>query len=210
MSWSTASKFAASALLCAACVAMPCEEPPCSDGKAAGIPPALPPPYDAGAQAKQYLRSTFGTTAIGVAIASAAVGAALHDATGWGSERFVDRVSADLVRHTVSQSIEFGTAALLRQDESFSRSRERGFGRRARTALYRSLFVVGRNGDEFAAPRIAAAVATPWAIREFHPGRETPPNPWVQSAVIFGSYVVRSYWAEFRPEITRGMHKILH
>ncbi|MGH9720571.1 MAG: hypothetical protein ACRD8O_10190 [Bryobacteraceae bacterium] len=168
------------------------------------------PRYDVAVHARKYLFGTFGSTAIGVAVASAAASSTLRRATGVGvgSGRLVDHLSTNLVRNTVARSIQFSTAAFLQQDQSFSRSNERGFGRRARSALYRSLFVPGRGGNELAFPRIAAALGTPWTMRQWHPGRETAPDPWVQSALLFGRYVTRSFLAEFKPEMTRGLRKV--
>jgi hypothetical protein len=169
---------------------------------------AVPPPrYDFGKHAKQYLKNSFGTQAIGLAIATGAADAALHGVTGWGSGRYSEQLATNLARHTLSESIEFGTAALLQQDQTFVQSQEHGFRRRSRAALYHALFVPGRDGDELAFPRLTAALATPWAMQGFHPGYTTARDPWMQSAVLFGSYFLRSFWAEFRPEITRTLHK---
>jgi hypothetical protein len=136
----------------------------------------------------------------------------MHNVTGRGPGALglTDRVSTNLIRTTLVQSIEFGAAAFVQQEQGFSPSGEHGFGRRARSALYRSLFVPGRGGDELAFPRIAAAIGTPWAMRQWHPGRETAPDPWVQAALLFGRYIARSYWTEFKPDIMRALRKALH
>ena len=174
--------------------------------------PAPEAKYDLSAHARHYLHNAFGPGAIGMAVASGMATLTLHRATGLGSDtdRYVDRVSTNLIRNATSQSIEFASAAFLQQEERFSPSGQPGFGRRMRSAAYRTLFVPGRGGDELAFPRIAAALGTPWAMRQWHPDLEAPPDPWMQSAIIFGQYALRSYWAEFKPEITRLLRKAGH
>jgi hypothetical protein len=112
-----------------------------------------------------------------------------------------------LLRNGASQSIEFGVAALLRQDQRFTPSREIGFRRRACSALHSSFFVPGGQGDELALPRLAAAFVTPWATRSAW--RETAPSPLAQTGFLLGRYVLRSYWTEFQPDVTRVFHRTL-
>jgi hypothetical protein len=81
-------------------------------------------------------------------------------------------------------------------------------GRRATHALYSAFFVPGRQHDELAFPRIAAAVGTPWVMRPWHPGQPAPPNPWVQTAFILGRYILKSYWEEFKPDVKEGVSKM--
>jgi len=167
------------------------------------------PRYDFAAHARQYVRDAFGPGAIGMAAASSVATTGLHSALGFGATSgYADRFATNVTRNAVAQSIEFGTAAFLQQEEKFRPSQERGFGRRARIALYRTFFVPGRDGEELAFPRIAAALGTPWVMRPIHPGQIAPPNPWIQSAFFLGRYVARSYWAEFRPEISQAIRKL--
>ena len=114
------------------------------------------------------------------------------------------------MRNGVWQSIEFGTAAFLQQDQTFRASREQGTWKRSRTALYRTLFVPGRQGDELAFPRIAASMGTPLVMRPFHPGVTAVPNPWLQSAVMMGRYLILSYWTEFKPDIQEKLKRTFH
>lgn len=165
--------------------------------------PVPEPKYDLGTHTREYLLKAFGPRATGFAIASGMATVGIHRATGWGSQphRYIDRISTNLLRNATSQTIEFGSSAFLRQDQTFVPQHQSGFSRRMRSAAYRTLFVPGRGGDELAFPRIAAALGTPWVMRPWHPGLESPPNPWGQSAIIFCQYALRSYWAEFKPDI---------
>lgn len=169
------------------------------------------PKYHFTAQGRQYLHKAFGYNAAGMAVASAAGSTALGKTTGWGlgGVTYQDRVYTNLARNAVAQSIEFGTAAFLQQDQGFASSTESGFGRRARSALYRSFFVRGRHGDELAFPRIAAALATPHVMAPWHPAGQAAPDPWVQSALMLSRSIARSYWAEFKPDIKRATKKLI-
>ena len=174
--------------------------------------PVPPPRYNAAEHARQYLHDAFGPSAVAIAIGSAAATSAFQNAAGWQlqNSRFLDRVSANIVRNALAQSIQFGASAFLQQEQKFQPSHERGFRRRAGQALYRSFFVPGRDGEELAFPRIAAALGTPWAMRPLYAAQRRSPDPWVETGQLFGRYVVRSFWAEFHPEISRTARKMFH
>ena len=179
----------------------------------AGLP--LPKPrYDLSAHAKKYLHDAFGPAAIGMAVTSGAASSLLYsvrNGSELGNGPYVDRIARNLVRNGISQSIEFGAAAFLQQDQGFSPSHDGGIGKRIRIAAYHSLFVKGRQGDELAFPRIAAALGTPWAMHSWQsPRGVAAQDPWLQASLLFGRYLVRSYWAEFRPEIMRAVYKVHH
>src|SRR5262249_37257113 len=89
----------------------------------------------------------------------------------------------------------------------FAPSGQQGFQRRAASALYRTFIVPGRDGNELAFPRIAAAFGTVWVAQRWHPWQETAPAGWTQAGWILARYVARSYWAEFKPEIGRAIRK---
>jgi hypothetical protein len=152
--------------------------------------------------ASQYASAVLGPGAVAEAMVSASVISAV------GDRRFVSRIGASLARNGVQQSIQFGAAALLKQDERFTPLREGSAGRRMRSALYRSFFVRGRVGDEIAFPRLAAAVGTGWVTHEWHPWQQANPNPWLTASAILCGYVARSYWQEFKPEIKRGLRRL--
>lgn len=166
---------------------------------------APPPRYDMAEHAQQYLHDAFGPGAVAMAIGSAAAMSAFHNAGGFEIEngRYVDRVSANMARNVFAQSIQFGAAAFLQQEQKFQPSHERGFKRRARYGLYRSFFVPGRDGEELAFPRLAAALGAPWAMRPLYAAQGGAPDLWVETGFLLGRYMAQSFWTEFRPEITR-------
>ncbi len=134
----------------------------------------------------------------------------LSSAPEWGAgrERYANRMEAAIVRRTMQQTIEFAVGAALQQDETFQTSGEEALGRRMRSALYHSLFVKGRGGEELAFPRIAAALGTSWVTSNWHPWRTDSQNVWVGTAVVLSQYAVRSYWYEFRPDIKRELARL--
>ena len=170
-----------------------------------------PRTYDYKAHATEYLHSTFGPGAVTAAMFTGSVSTTLNHSSVWGdgTERYTNHFVANLARHTIRQSIEFGSGALLQQDDSFTRSGEQQIGRRIRSALYHSLFVPGHTSNELAVPRIAAAIGTGWIEHSWHPWQRDQVNPWVETSRILGSYVLRSFWHEFEPDIKNKVSKKL-
>lgn len=125
----------------------------------------------------------------------------IADATS-GPDRYRNRVEGSLVRNGFQQSIDFAARAALRQDDSYLTSHGQGAVKRIRSALYHSLFVPGRSGDEFAFPRVAAAFGAAWVEQDWHPWRHGPPAPMKEASIILSSYVARSIWQEFKPDLT--------
>jgi hypothetical protein len=172
------------------------------------VPPAA---YDFSAHARAYYKAAFGPSALAGAVISGTTNALISRDSDWGAggSRYSNRVQASLAQHILRQSIEFGVGAALQQDQAFAISNEQQFGRRVKSALYHSLFVPGRGGDELAFPRIAAALGTSWITYGWHPWRQQAPNPWVGTAIRLSNYALASFWTEFRPDIKRQLSKSL-
>lgn len=171
---------------------------------------ALPPPhYDFHRHAIEYLKTTFSPNSLLPSIVTGGSTGFLDETLhyGDGGERYFNHIEANLVRHVAQQTIEFGFAALLQQDEAFATSGEKRVGKRIKSALYHSFFVPGRNGDELAFPRIAAALGTGWMTHEWHPWRSDNIDPWQQTSLILCSYIARSFWHEFKPDLKSRLHK---
>lgn len=173
----------------------------------------LPPPrYDIKEQAQRYFWKAVSPTAIGVAGATGAMSLAIRNEVLPGSttQTYWDRIQTNLLRNAVLQATEFTASAFLQQDETFHRSQRVGFGPRMGSALAGTFFVQGRDGTELAMPRIAAAITTPWILKTYHPGLDAPQDPWPQIGWLMGRYIVQSYWTEFKPDIEKGLRKLLH
>ena len=168
-----------------------------------------PRSYDYQSHAHEFFKSSFGPGAIAAAMLTGSIVTTIHHANGWGEglDRYRNHFEANLARHAIQQSIEFGTGALLQQDESFTSSNQQTVGRRIRSALYRSFFVPGHTSNELAVPRLAAAIGTGWIVHSWHPWQRTEIDPWVQTARILSSYVLRSFWHEFEPDVKNKLHR---
>lgn len=171
-----------------------------------------PPRYDRAAHAKEYLWRAIGPSAVVYAAASGAITLSVRNQVLPGSttQTYWDRIQTNLVRNAVLQATEFTASAFLQQDETFQRSRATGFRDRMGSALYRTFVVPGREGDELAMPRIAAAITTPWILKTYHPGLAQPQDPWPQIGWLLGRYIMTSYWTEFKPDIEKGFRKLFH
>jgi hypothetical protein len=173
----------------------------------------IPPPrYDFKENAKRYFWKAVSPTAIVIAGATGATSLAIRNEVlpGTTTQTYWDRIQTNLVRNAVLQSTEFTASAFLQQDETFRRSTKAGLGPRMGFALHRTFFVPGREGDEIAMPRIAAAITTPWILKTYHPGLAEPQDPWPQIGWLLGRYIAESYWTEFKPDIEAGLRKIFH
>lgn len=171
---------------------------------------AVPTPaYNFRSHAADFYKAAFGPGAFAAAAVAGAAYSAMTRDSNWGEgpARYANRIEANLAANAIRRGIEFGAAAALQQDENFGVSQEQQFGRRMKAALYHSLFVPGRGGDEVAFPRIAAAIGAGWTAHAWHPWTVQAPNPWVGTAVILSKYVLTSYWREFRPDIKHRIEK---
>jgi hypothetical protein len=172
--------------------------------------PVPPPAYDFSAHLATYYKAAFGPSALARGVFTGGVRAMIGREPAWGqgTTRYRNHVEANLVQNVLKQSIEFGVGAALQQDETFATSHQERVGARVKSALYHSLFVQGRGGNELAFPRIAAAVGTSWITYQWHPWTQEAPNPWVGTAMQLSRYALASYWHEFRPDIKRQLTKL--
>lgn len=171
-----------------------------------------PPRYDFKEHAKQYFWKAVNPTAIAIAGATGAISLSIRNEVlpGTTTQTYWDRIQTNMVRNAVLQSTEFAASAFLQQDETFRRSLRTNFGERMGVAFYRTFFVPGRDGEELAMPRIAAAITTPWILKTYHPGLAAPQDPWPQIGWLLARYIAQSYWTEFKPDLEAGLRKVFH
>ncbi len=175
-------------------------------------PPEIVPGgrYDYGAEAKKYLHNIIGPGAITASLAIGSTGNTMREFLGAGAtgDGRVDRIEYALVQNATLQTVEFGFSAYLHQDETFRASGKKGIGLRSAKALLHTVVVPGRDGPEVAFPRIASAMLTPRVLYGFHPGlAQLISSPWQQTAFLMGRYLLRSFWAEFKPDINHALRK---
>jgi hypothetical protein len=165
--------------------------------------PMPPPRFDFSERTRRYAATLVAPSITGLETFIGTASATVQQLSGGesGSGRYMGHITGNLVRSTVAQSVEYASSMILQQDDTYKPTHEGGVGRRMGTALARSFVIPGREGNELAFPRIAAAMATPWITRPWHPGLDERPNPWVQTAYIYGRYVVRCFLTDFRPDL---------
>jgi hypothetical protein len=165
--------------------------------------PVPPRHYDVDEQFHEYLKNTYSAGPLLSAVATGGVSGLLDGTSifGDGFERYSNHMEANLIRHVTQQTLEFGVAAALQQNERFLVSHDERMTKRIKAALYHSFFVAGRDGNEFAFPRLAAAVGTGVMITEWHPWRDDHVSTTREVSSILGGYVARSFWQEFKPDI---------
>ncbi len=171
---------------------------------------ASPPTnYDYRTNLDRYVSRTFAPHNFITAAFSSAAVSAIHrgDAWGRGPERYLNHFEGKVVRHSIRETIEFGAAALLHQEQTFVPSTSDRMGARTRSAVYHAFFVPERNGDELAFPRVAAAFGTGMMVSHWHPWMRKEPSPGLIAGMILSKYVGESLWREFRPDVKRAVRK---
>jgi hypothetical protein len=165
--------------------------------------PASPkaPHYDFAKYAQQYFGAALNPENLISSVAASATSAAFHaELHDFSAEEFQTHLAENLTRKGIAGSIDFVTASLLQQDLRFLPSGEHGMGNRIRYAFLQTFIARGRAGNELAVPRIAASLGTAWVLGTWHPWMvET--HPWSHAGFIFGSYMARSFWMEFKPDV---------
>lgn len=154
--------------------------------------------------AESYIQSSLSPEKVISSFAAAASGASFRSMfSDFSAAGFQSRFAENLTRKGIAGAIDFTTASLLQQDVRFLPSNEHGLHNRLKYAFLQTFVVRGREGDEIAVSRIAASFGTAWALNAWNPWmrRNQPPNVFSQAGIIFGHYMARSFWAEFKPDI---------
>lgn len=167
--------------------------------------------YSFARSAQDYLNSTLSPENLISNLADSASGAAIHSFLhDFSTVEFQHSLELGMTRREIQQSISFVTASLLRQDTRFIASGEHGFRNRVRYAFLQTFVDRGPDGNEIAAPRIAAALGTAWVLDTWRPwmGKKDP-NPWIHAGFVFSGYTARSFWTEFKPDVKHELQTLL-
>jgi hypothetical protein len=162
--------------------------------------------------AESYLQTSLSPETVSSNFAAAASGASLRTMfSDFSAAGFQRRLAENLTRKGIAGAIDFTVASLLEQDVRFLPSNEHGLHNRLKYAFLQTFVVRGREGDEIAVSRIAASFGTAWALNAWNPWmkRNEPPGIFSQTGIIFGRYMVRSFWSEFRPDIKHEVRLFL-
>ena len=132
----------------------------------------------------------------------------------WGSglsgyeRRYAAAFGAGFIRHTT----EFGVGALLHEDPRFEPSTHNGFAARTADALHNTVFVrTDDGGHQLAWSRVAASVATGFAVNSWEPRRlHSTHHAVMLSLAGVAAYATGNVMHEFTPDIKRFLFHKLH
>ena len=137
-----------------------------------------------------------------------------HTPREWGSgmsgyeRRAAAAYGGSLTRH----STEFAVGSLLHEDPRFEPSSRNGIFARTQDALYHAAMI--RNdygGRQLAVSRIAASVATGFAVNSWEPRRlHSTHHAFMLSLAGIASYATGSVVREFTPDVKRYLADRLH
>ncbi len=164
-------------------------------------------PLTASERLRFYLESSFGPGAF--LRAAAAGGIAQWSGTpkewGGGAKAYGERVGNSFAKHVIRQTLQYGAASALREDNRYFRSTEAGFWKRTEHAVT-STFEARNDGgrDHFAYSRFGSALGASFISRLWQP-RST--NSAGDAAVNFGITIATdigwNVFREFRPNRLR-------
>jgi hypothetical protein len=156
-----------------------------------------------------YAGGLFGPAAIGGRAMVAAIQLGRDAPPEWGQDwaGYGRHFGYRYARHAVSETIELGAGALLREDPRYFASGERRPWRRIRYALARSFVVpVEGGGKRFAYSRIAAAYGSAWIANAWYPEHARQPR----DVLLRGTWSVvgklgGTMFQEFWPDLKRKL-----
>jgi len=120
----------------------------------------------------------------------------------------VSRFQGSIFRYALRNSVELGIASWRQEDTRYKPSGQQGFKKRVRAAVVNTFVAPTPTGPEFAFARFAAIIGTTATVDAWHPWRVTSGHPNYVRQATFGLMIdplVRSMWAEFRPELLRHL-----
>ena len=108
---------------------------------------------------RDYLKGTFGPSSLLTSAARAGLDHALDRPGEWdsGGRGFGNRLGNVYAKHIIRQTLQFGAAATLHEDDRYLASGQTGFWSRTKYAVASAFLARRENGDRcFAAARVAA------------------------------------------------------
>jgi hypothetical protein len=128
---------------------------------------------------------------------------------GGGAEGYGFRMGNAFAQHVIRDTIQYGIAARLHEDNRYFVSGETGFFRRTKYALKSTFFARHDNGSQsFSFSRIGGAASTAFISRAWQPPSKTTAG---DGAVVFGFSMMTdvgfNVFREFWPDMKRRFHK---
>lgn len=160
---------------------------------------------------RHYLVSTFGPAAVARAIAAGGIAQGENTPKEWGggAQAFGERIGNSYAEHVIRKTLEFGGAAVLREDNRYFHSTETGFLKRSKHAVT-SVFVARNEagGEHFAYSRFGGAlgasfISRTWQPRSVDSSGDAAVNFGVTILTDMGWNVVREYWPDVKNRFRR-------
>ena len=174
-------------------------------------PPAEFSPMTGHERLGRYVRGLGDSQALFLAAASAGIGQANGTPKEWGggAEGYGLRIGDAFAKHVIRDTLTYGMAATLHEDNRYFVSRETGFMRRTKYAVKSTFLARHDNGDQsFSFSRIGGAAGSAFISRAWQPTSKTTAG---DGAVAFGFSMMTdvgfNVFREFWPDLKRRFHK---
>jgi hypothetical protein len=174
-------------------------------------PPAQFSPMTSHERLGNYVSGLGSREAVIRAAASAGIAQAGGTPKEWGggAEGFGFRIGSAFAQHVIRDTVQYGIAATLHEDNRYFVSGETGFLRRTKYALKSTLLARQDNGNQsFSFSRIGGAASSAFISRAWQPNSKTTAG---DGAVVFGfammSDIGFNVFREFWPDMKRRFHK---
>jgi hypothetical protein len=132
---------------------------------------------------------------------------------GRGADDYTNHLVASFSRRLVTYGIQSGAAAALHEDLRYTPSLSRNVWKRSGHALFSTIVLETRQGNEIALANIVAALGSAVVIHATSPGQENLPRPgvWDLTGKNLLGFAEGNLWNEFKPDIKHLVrHGILH
>jgi len=179
-------------------------------GDGTAIVPAPPPAYVTpthGETFHYYVRHTFSVESLVRSAAGAGISQLTHTPSEWGQGTvgYARRYGNSYAEHIIRQTVIYGAATALGEDNRYFRSERKGFGPRVMYGI-ESTFLTRRPGGKrrFAYSRVIGTLATAFISREWQPhSTNGAQNAWSFFASSTGTEVGFNVAREFFPNVLR-------
>jgi len=161
---------------------------------------------------RDYLKGTFGPASLVRAAAHAGFDQWRDSPSKWpqGSEGYRDRFANAYARHFVRQTLQFGAANALHEDDRYFRSGEKGLWNRARYAMVSTVVARRENGERtFAAAKIGSAAGSAMISRAWMPSDLRDPGHAASSfgftmAGDLAGNMIKEFWPDLKRCFRKG------
>ena len=159
-----------------------------------------------------YVKGTFGPRSLVVAAAHAGLDQALDRPKEWDSSiaGFGDRLGNAYAKHIIRQTVQFGAATALHEDDRYLASHQTGVWNRTKYAITSTFLARRDNGDRcFALARMSGAASAAFISRAWQPASTSGMGSAASSfgftiAGDLGTNIVKEFWPDLKRRFRRN------